>query len=58
MMDTRRSNMNSDINPPENFLEKLDKFLDLYEYVDGEAVRKSRGRHNTRTPIKPERRKR
>jgi len=58
MMDRRRSNMNSDINPPENFLEKLDKFLDLYEYVDGEAVRKSRGRHNIKTPIRPERRKR
>jgi anti-sigma factor RsiW len=57
-MDTRRGNRNPDFNPPESFLEKLDKFLDLYEYVDGEAVRKRRGRRNARTPKKPERRRR
>jgi anti-sigma factor RsiW len=57
-MDTRRGNRNPDFNPPESFLEKLDKFLDLYEYVDGEAVRKRRGRRNARTPKRPERRRR
>ena len=57
-MDTRRGNRNSDFNPPESFLEKLDKFLDLYEYADGEAVRKRRGRRNVRAPTRPERRRR